>query len=109
MSARAAWRLETFGFERVYRYSAGKMDWSAAGLPREGRLATVTRAGELARSEVPRCAPDERIEDVRARATAAGWDRAIVVNDAGVVLGAVYGRAFEAAPDTRVEDALDPG
>lgn len=36
MSARAAWRLEQLGFERVFRYTPGKADWAAAGLPMEG-------------------------------------------------------------------------
>ncbi len=39
MSPRAAWRLESLGFTRVYDYVAGKVDWFAAGFPREGRLA----------------------------------------------------------------------
>ena len=35
MSPRAAWRLESLGFARVYDYVAGKADWMAAGLPTE--------------------------------------------------------------------------
>src|SRR5256712_11695283 len=31
LSARAAWRLETMGFQEVYRYTPGKADWLAAG------------------------------------------------------------------------------
>ena len=108
MSARAAWRLEALGFERVYRYTAGKMDWFAAGLPREGQLARVPRAGDFARRDAPTCALAERVEDVRGRAKEGGWDRAVVVNQAGVVLGALQGLALEAV-DTCVEDAMDPG
>jgi CBS domain-containing protein len=109
MSARAAWRLEGLGFERVYRYTAGKVDWFAAGLAREGRLARVPRAGELARRDAPTCHPGERVGEVRARVEQAGWDRAVVVNDAGVVVGALSGRALEAAADTPLEEAMDPG
>src|SRR6266542_3593380 len=29
LSARAAWRLESFGFTQVFRYAAGKADWFA--------------------------------------------------------------------------------
>ena len=36
MSPRAAWRLESLGFTKVYDYVPGKTDWLAAGLPREG-------------------------------------------------------------------------
>ena len=109
MSARAAWRLEALGFERVYRYAAGKTDWFAAGLARDGQLARVPRAGDLVRREAPTCSPGERVGEVRARVRQAGWDRAVVVNDAGVVLGALSGPALEAAPDTPVEEAMDPG
>ena len=109
MSARAAWRLEGLGFERVYRYTAGRLDWFAAGLAREGRLARVPRAGELLRRDVPTCCPGERVGEVRARVRQAGWDRAVVVNEAGVVLGALSGPALEAAPDTPVEETMDPG
>ena len=33
MSDRAAWRLESLGFTRVYRYTPGKDGWLAMGLP----------------------------------------------------------------------------
>ena len=36
MSPRAAWQLESFGFEQVYDYVAGKNDWISNGLPVEG-------------------------------------------------------------------------
>lgn len=34
-SPRAAERMEKLGYERVYDYVAGKMDWKEAGLPIE--------------------------------------------------------------------------
>jgi hypothetical protein len=33
MSPRAAWRLESIGFQHVYDYVAGKADWGGAGRP----------------------------------------------------------------------------
>ena len=36
MSPRAAWRLESIGFEQVYDYVTGKADWGSFGLPLEG-------------------------------------------------------------------------
>ena len=62
MSPRAAWRLESFGFEQVYDYVAGKADWGAAGLPLEGMLGPRAsdhvrrdvRANELARTKTLR-------------------------------------------------------
>ena len=46
MSPRAACRLETLGFSEVYDYVAGKADWLARGLPREGEKAGERRAFE---------------------------------------------------------------
>ena len=51
MSARAAWRLESLGFSQVYRYTPGKMDWLARGLPREGAAAAVIQADDLVRQD----------------------------------------------------------
>jgi len=109
LSGRAAWRLEGLGFTHVYRYTAGKVDWFAAGLAREGRLARVPRACDLARRDIPLCSSTEGIGEVRGRMKAAGWDRmVVVVNDAGVVLGLLSGRALESMSDTPVEEAMDP-
>jgi len=87
MSARAAWRLESLGFEEVYRYAAGKADWMAAGLPLEGERAGMPRVGGVARRDVPTCELGERVSDVLERAQGSGWPLAVVVNEARVVLG----------------------
>lgn len=55
MSARAAARLRTLGFEQVFRYTSGKMDWFASGLPREGTMVGHPRAGDTARRDAPTC------------------------------------------------------
>ena len=39
LSARAAWRLESMGFQEVYRYTPGKADWLAAGWETQGTQA----------------------------------------------------------------------
>jgi hypothetical protein len=44
MSPRAACRLATIGFTEVYDYVAGKAEWLARGLPRDGEKATEPRA-----------------------------------------------------------------
>lgn len=109
MSPRAAWRLETLGFDPVYDYEAGKADWAAAGLPREGRVASETSAGEAADADVPTCTIDEDVAAVRERVRAGGWDQCIVVNDERIVLGRL-GRAAIAGADQRsVEEAMSSG
>jgi 3-mercaptopyruvate sulfurtransferase SseA len=65
MSPRAAWRLETLAFERVYDYVGGKADWLAHGLHREGED-LVPYAGELIEPEPPTCALSDSVADVRA-------------------------------------------
>jgi hypothetical protein len=78
---------QTLGFLQVYRYRAGKADWAAAGLPREGELANVPRVGDAARSDVPTCRAHEPIGSVRERVLSSGWDRCVVVDEATVALG----------------------
>jgi len=43
----------------VYVYVGGKLDWLAAGLPSEGMNATRSRAGDVARRDVPTCRLEE--------------------------------------------------
>jgi CBS domain-containing protein len=109
MSPRAAWRLEDLGFERVYDYVAGKVDWFASGLPREGRLAFVPTIGEVARRDVPTCAPAEKVGAVRERVQKAGWDRCVVVNKERVVLGLLRDKELSSDPKVPVEEAMRNG
>jgi CBS domain-containing protein len=81
----------------------------AAGLPTEGSNTATTRAGNLARRDVPTCRLDERLGDVRERAQTAGWNAAVVVTDERVVLGLLRQRKLDGEADTRVEVAMLPG
>ena len=110
MSARAAWRLEeTLGFPSVYRYTPGKVDWFAAGLPREGEMAAVPRIGDVADRDVPTCGPTERVGELRRRLQQAGQDLCVVLSKRRVVLGRVRTRDLDGNPDAAVEDVMDPG
>ncbi len=104
MSARAAWRLESLGFTNVFRYTAGKTDWLSNGLPSEGELAGELRIGMIAHRDTPTCHPGQRIGDLHVPD-----DLCVVLNDQGVILGDLRARALRAAPDTPVEDVMDPG
>ena len=72
MSLRAAARLESLGFTNVYDYEAGKADWFAAGLPREGDAMPVLRAADVARTDDVTCALEDTVGDAAARARAEG-------------------------------------
>lgn len=109
MSPRAAWRLESLGFADVYDYTAGKKDWLAWGLPREGRMAEVPTVGEVARRDVPTCGLADRIADVQARAQAAGFAACVVVNERRVVLGLLRSRELEADPAATAEQVMQAG
>jgi CBS domain-containing protein len=110
MSARAAWRLEeTLGLPNVYRYTPGKVDWFAAGLPREGEMAAVPRIGDVADRHVPTCGPAERVGEVRRRLQQANQDVCVVLSKRRVVLGRVRARDLEGNPGAAVEDVMDPG
>lgn len=88
MSPRAAVRLEQFGFADVYDYAAGKNDWTAAGLEREGKSAGLPTSGDLAH-DVATCRLDDGIEDVRERADSGGDGTCVVTDGDGTVLGVV--------------------
>ncbi len=109
MSPRAAWRLESLGFVKVYDYVAGKLDWMAAGLPTEGTNAAHPRAGEVSRKDVPTAQLEERLGDVRERVRASGWDAVVVVNGQRVVFGLLRSKELDKDPDLTMEQAMRPG
>ncbi len=109
MSPRAAWRLEGLGFSEVYDYAPSKVDWFAAGLPMEGALASVPTVGALARRDVPTCAPEEKVGEVRGRVRRTSWDRCVVVNEERVVLGLLREKDLASDPETTAEEAMRPG
>jgi CBS domain-containing protein len=109
MSARAASRLASLGFTRVYRYTPGKDGWLTTGLPTEGPEAATPRAGDVADRDAPTCAPHDRLGDVRDRLQAAGKTSCIVVNDQRVVLGRVRGGSLASDAEQTVEAVMEAG
>ena len=97
------------GFTQVFDYVAGKVDWFANGLPREGNRANSPQIGDLVRRAVPVCHLGDRVGEVLQRVQTAGWDQCVVVNSAGVVLGLLRGEALHAAPEALVELAMESG
>jgi CBS domain-containing protein len=109
MSPRAAWRLESLGFTRVFDYVAGKADWFASGLPIEGKLAAVPRIGDVAHRDVPVCRLSDKIGDVRKWTQEEDWDACVVVNDEGIVLGLLRRKELDADPQATVEEMMRSG
>jgi Mg/Co/Ni transporter MgtE len=107
MSPRAAWRLEAAGFGPVYDYAAGKADWLAADLPFEGtaKLAgRFTRRGVATAGERTPAAEALRLLDTQ------GFGPVVVVNQAGVVMGAAHRDALaSASPEAEVGTVMRSG
>jgi Mg/Co/Ni transporter MgtE len=87
MSPRAAWRLEAAEFGPVYHYPAGKADWLAADLPFEG---TAQLAGMFTRRGVATVVQGATAAEALRLLEAQGFGPVVVVNQAGVVMGAAY-------------------
>ena len=109
MSARAASRLESLGFTRVYRYTPGKDGWLASGLPTEGPESATPRAGDVADRDTLTCGLRDRLRDVRDRLRAAGSTICVVVDDQRVVLGRVRGQALDGDAEQTVEAVMEAG
>ena len=108
MSPRAAWRLESIGFTRVYDYTAGKADWGSFGLPLEGNADGSTRVSSLVTTEPPTCRLDELVSDVAARLPT-DWDFCVVTNEADIVLGMLGRSALRSKEYASVEEAMSAG
>jgi predicted transcriptional regulator len=94
MSPRAAWRLEEAGFGAVHDYAAGKGDWLAADLPFEGTAGLAgmyTRRGVATTGERTPAAVALRLLEAQ------GFGPVLVLNEAGVVMGAARRDHLEAA------------
>jgi len=95
MSPRAAWRLEAAGFGPVYDYAAGKTDWLAADLPFEG---TAQLAGMFTGRVVSTSEEQSSAAEALRLLDAHGFGPLLVLNPAGVVMGAVHRDALKSAP-----------
>jgi Mg/Co/Ni transporter MgtE len=110
MSPRAACRLATLGFTRVFDYAAGKVDWLAHGLPAEGTHADRPTAGSLARRDVATCALETAVAEALRAIADSPYGFALVLSPERVLLGRVRRSALESvAGDGLIEPILEPG
>lgn len=109
MSPRAASRLESIGFARVYDYVAGKADWGSAGLPLDGAEGSETRVGAYVRTDVPTCSPHDRLQAVCESLDESGWDTCFIVDERRVVVGRIGRRAIRGREDVWAEQAMTLG
>ncbi len=108
MSPRAAWRLERLGYT-VYDYTAGKVDWLAAGLSTVRAEPSPLRAVDAIERDVPTCLPDTPVAQLDA-VRDGHVSLCVVVNEHRIVLGRVRMADLErAAPDATAEQVMEPG
>ena len=86
MSPRAACRLEQLGFQRIYDYTAGKIDWIAAGWPTDGPGPAEPRVLSAIDPNVPTCNLGDKVRDVRRR-LGPQITSCVVINDYRIVAG----------------------
>lgn len=104
-SSRAAWRLETLGYD-AYDYVAGKQDWLSLGLPHDGE---AVLAGDHVTEDVPTCDWRARLEDVRDALAETATGSMVVTKDERVVLGVVRRDDLGAGDDVPVADIMVEG
>ncbi len=109
MSPRAACRLATLGFEHLYDYMSGKVDWMAHGLPMEGEKAADPRVIDVARRDVVTCRLDDKVADVRDRVVASPYGFAFVTTADGILLGRLRKGALDGDPHLRASAVMEPG
>ncbi|MGI8427905.1 MAG: CBS domain-containing protein [Solirubrobacteraceae bacterium] len=109
MSPRAACRLATIGFESVYDYMPGKVDWMARGLPLEGEKAGEPRAIDYVCTDMITCGLQDTVGEVRARVAQSPPGFAFVLGPGGVLLGRLRKAVLRGSDDTMAQDVMEPG
>lgn len=77
------------------------MDWLSFWLPWEG---TATLAGAAVDHDVPTCGLDELVGDLLRRLRPTAWGFAVVLNEAGVVIGVLEEHGVD--PEARAEEGM---
>ncbi len=107
MSPRAAWRLEAYAYHPVFDYVAGKADWLAFNLPRQG---WADLAGDHLSSDIPTCGPGDRLTDIRHLFEDHPLGLVVALNHLGIVMGTVNTQQLETSdPDSLVGEVMWEG
>ena len=75
----------------------------------EGEFASIPKAIDVVRREVPTCHLQEHVGEVYRRCQEAGWQVCIVVNEENIVLGRLRRETWQVHPDTPVEQVMENG
>ena len=95
------------GFNRVFDYEAGKMDWLAYGLPVEGEIADAPLVINQMERQVPKCRLRDSAGEAKRHAEQFGFNLCPVVNEQGIVLGLLRKDAWEDNPTAPAEKLME--
>ena len=87
----------------------GKMDWLAYGLPVEKKPQGVAMVIDHMQKEFPVARLSDPVGDIRLRLEQAGFAICPVLDNEGIVLGAIDRAAVSADPATPAAAVMDPG
>jgi CBS domain-containing protein len=96
------------GFDEVFDYAGGKLDWMGYGLPVEPEQSDETVFDRMLR-QFPTCEPGESLAAAKERALEMGTKLCPVVNQKGIVLGVVTEERWDGDSATPVEEAMESG
>jgi len=97
------------GFTQVFRYTPGKADWAASGLPTEGNTVAPNRAGSIARRDVPTCRLSDRVDAVRQQLQKHNVKLCAVLNEHRVLLGQISTEQLESRAEGTAEEIMTAG
>lgn len=97
------------GFQKVYDYVPGKVDWLAHALPSEGDSAHEARAAAHIRNDVVTAQLTDRMGDVAQRVGRSPYGFAFVVSPGGVLLGRLRKAALDGDADAVAEAVMESG
>jgi hypothetical protein len=93
----------------VYDYVPGKVDWLVNQRPVEGERAGEPLVGRYARADVVTCALGDRVGPVRALVASSAYPFALVIGQAGVLLGRLRASMLDCDPELRADEVMEPG
>jgi hypothetical protein len=94
------------GFEQVFDYEAGKIDWLAYGLPVEGEIAGAPLVINQMERQVPKCRLRDSAGEAKQYAEQLGLNLCPVVNEQDIVLGLLREDAWEDDPSSPAEKLM---
>ena len=95
------------GFDQVFDYEAGKIDWLAYGLPVEEEIENAPLVINQMERQVPKCRLRHSAGEAKQRAEQLGLNLCPVVNEQDIVLGLLRKDAWNDDPTSTAERLME--